>query len=1236
MRRRLLIFFALSLVALLGAAAALPWWLGGVLHLAGASRGLKFAATERLGYARFALRDVEYRRGPVRVTVARIEADTPVLWLSRWATGNPRSVVAGNWLVEIEPENPASVATGAPPGDRGWMPLRAILQRVAAQLDRWLPRAQIGEGSVRWSGGSVSLKAATWGERTLTTKGLAFRALTTDASVEFPAGSDDLCLKVQFAEGWIELRSRGPEVTGELRWWNQPATLIGRFDVRGWLPAEASMRAEAWKIPGEKLKLGDLYSFVRTEANLDWSAEHWRVEVAIKGEPSAGKSAPPLDALLRGTGDTRTLTIETLHAALPGVTADLTEAITIERSGRFRESGARFKLAMDLAKQPWFSAQGRVTGEARLISGVAQSPVVDFQLKAREVIAHEIAVASAEVEGQFEWPSLRVAKGMIVAGEGEQFDLKGSWDFRRQEILAGTLQGQIRRATLARWLPAVPGFDTLSVKAAVAGPVSSLKHSGEMVGAGIVFPGTKPLGAKLVWRGTGPALADFTLHASAGDATLNAAGVADLDSLDLKTLNLAQNGIQRFGLAQAARVRWNPGLRIEELHLVGMDAAIDANLVWGLAGKAAILMRNVPSAWLADWIALPGPAWQVNAMTLNGAWDHGPLTFDAVVEAAVELGNGRRATIVAAGRGEKDGITLQSLRLAEGTEAIVAAKGFVPIVMVPGVSPLITIDPRGRLFLDADTVPNAAFWRELAALTGFELNEPTVSARVSGSWSQPEGRVQLQASRLAFDPIRFKRPLPTFEALDIVMTGNSLGLTLERLSLRAEGQAIAASGRLPVGRGDWSKFFAEPVGLMRSGAELRLEIPGADLGAFARFLPAFMAPKGHLALDLNYQGGAGTGSLRLSDAATRPLGPLGVLQEVQAEIILAGNTLELRSMSAKSGGENVRLTGRVELPDLDRSGTGPGLAPERYPKFDLALKGKNLPFVRRPGLLLRGDLDLSLTTTDRGSVRLGGTVRLRDSLFLQDLRALRPGGTQVKARRPPYFAVETPPLDGWTLDVDVQGDRFMRVGTVLFTGVASARFHLGGTLGEPVALGDVTINEGTVRLPFATFDVREGRVTLTPERPFEPQLWLTATSRRFNYDVRLEASGAASAPVLSFSSSPPLDHSQVLLMVMAGQTPKNEVSFTDQQRAARLGTFLGQSLLASLGESENSARLNITTGEKVSRQGRETYDVEYRLNNRWSVTGDYDEFDNYNAGVKWRVFSRGGAQRREANDENKP
>jgi translocation and assembly module TamB len=34
--------------------------------------------------------------------------------------------------------------------------------------------------------------------------------------------------------------------------------------------------------------------------------------------------------------------------------------------------------------------------------------------------------------------------------------------------------------------------------------------------------------------------------------------------------------------------------------------------------------------------------------------------------------------------------------------------------------------------------------------------------------------------------------------------------------------------------------------------------------------------------------------------------------------------------------------------------------------------------------------------------------------------------------------------------------------------------------------------------------------------------------------------------------------------------------------------------------------------------------VDYKLGTRWWLVGEYDVFDDYNAGVKWRVISKGG------------
>ena len=160
-------------------------------------------------------------------------------------------------------------------------------------------------------------------------------------------------------------------------------------------------------------------------------------------------------------------------------------------------------------------------------------------------------------------------------------------------------------------------------------------------------------------------------------------------------------------------------------------------------------------------------------------------------------------------------------------------------------------------------------------------------------------------------------------------------------------------------------------------------------------------------------------------------------------------------------------------------------------------------------------------------------------------------------------------------------------------------------------------------MPFASFAVSQGSVRLTEADPYEPTVYLRGAARRYGYDLTMEIDGNASQPNVMFTSSPPLDSEQVLLMVMTGAVPSNEITKSATQRVANIGLFLSQSLLSSLGSDAGEAdRLTFSSGEKISRQGKETYDIEYKLSDRWTVTGEYNEFDEYNAGVKWRVFPR--------------
>jgi translocation and assembly module TamB len=248
---------------------------------------------------------------------------------------------------------------------------------------------------------------------------------------------------------------------------------------------------------------------------------------------------------------------------------------------------------------------------------------------------------------------------------------------------------------------------------------------------------------------------------------------------------------------------------------------------------------------------------------------------------------------------------------------------------------------------------------------------------------------------------------------------------------------------------------------------------------------------------------------------------------------------------------------------------------------------------------------------------------LRDSYYLSELGALVPGKVATTTRRPPYFSLEQPSLADWRLAVNVEGERFMKVRSPLFNGEVSANIKLQGTLKDPIALGDVRIDSGTVRFPFASLEVKQGLVSLSSQDPYHPQLSVTATSKQFGYDIRMSVTGPVDAPVIQFSSTPPLSSEQILLMVSAGEMPSGTFTLSTQQRAQTMALFLGRDLLSKLGVGDQAQqRLTIQSGEEISEQGRPTYRAEYKLNDNWSILGERDRFGDFNADFKWRFYSR--------------
>jgi translocation and assembly module TamB len=278
-------------------------------------------------------------------------------------------------------------------------------------------------------------------------------------------------------------------------------------------------------------------------------------------------------------------------------------------------------------------------------------------------------------------------------------------------------------------------------------------------------------------------------------------------------------------------------------------------------------------------------------------------------------------------------------------------------------------------------------------------------------------------------------------------------------------------------------------------------------------------------------------------------------------------------------------------------------------------------------VIVRAGFDLRVVRDSAAPAHISGRVDLGPSFFTSDLVSLIPtGGVAKPEMRPPYFSVSDEPFAGWTLDVALKGEDFLRVETPLFRGRLSADFRLEGTLAEPRAIGRLSSSGSSLLLPFAALPLEQLEITLSADAPYEPAIIATGSTRVFGYDVHMEAMGRAAEPTLLFSSDPPMSSQAVFLMLTTGALPGSSHTIPTMERSKRMAFFLGRGLVAAFGLGSNggdgASRLTVRSAENFSREGRETIYVEYDLGGRWSVVGEYDRFDAYNGGVKFRILDR--------------
>jgi translocation and assembly module TamB len=1215
------IFIALGVIVLVALAA--PWWLGRAARPLAAKYGATYERYETRGYGGFSLHNVRFSRGATEVTAARIDGTTPVVWGWNYLRGAPPGWTATDWTVRVRPGgNPPPGEQPAARAVRGMASLHERLEQVVAALRKFLPSLEAKNGLVVVRQREIRIPSATFADARLSTRDLQYEAFRGDVAIAYADGKFTGELNAPATEAQARVEWARNEVTASGDFWQQPWTASATFPDEGWLPGKAVVQAKGFDIPADRVRLGTNYTRVAGDIDLRWDGDGFAARVIARASPREGGKIPPLEAHAEADGDLSEVRLTRLDVESPFARVKLSGPVAFGFNGELRSEAAALQVSGDLAQFPWFEAKGSVQGRVT-IAGSGPDTKGEFALNATGVEFEDVEGRQVRVRGSWSIPEISVTEAHVELDEHTTLRGRGAWNWRSRELAGVSVTGRVDPKTLRRWIPPGMTWEQADLDARASGPVTAPRHEGSVRGVGLALKALHPTTFNAQWRGDGLKVDEITVAANSGEARVNGVAAIDRESLTIQRLDLTRSDGESLQLQAPARVTWKPSLALARLGLAGKERRLSVTLPSAGTGAVEIAAANFDDQWVRDWTPLPGPRWSLGRLDLRGRQEGGAFAFDVAGEAVVKIRN-EDVRVQLQGAGGERGLRITQLAVGQDGQNLTQATGELPIVVSLQPAPSFTVQRDGPLAVKAEVTSRSALWGLVSEFSGIALAGATASADVGGSLARPAGTLRIGGATLDAAEGRLKGKLPKITDLSLVARADTDALRLESFAAKVAGQPVRATATLPVPAGGWEQLRQDPKALDWGRLEARLLTENVELAELARTISALPVTKGTLNASLGVADGHLSGDLNFFNAASRPIPGMGVLQNVHANVRLEDRDLKIAAFRGELGGEPVDLRGTANFNDIAK------------PRLDLTLAGKNLPLVRRPGLLVRTNLDLRAKTDNAGVTSIKGTVELRDSLVLADLAAILPGGPRGVGRQPPYFSVPQKPFSEWPLAVEVRGSRAVRVRTAVFNGVASANFDLTGTLGEPRAIGQLSVDEGRVLFPFATFEVQNGFVRISQADPHRLQLNVNAMARRHGYELRLEAGGTVSSPVVTLSSNPPLEAAEVLMMVTTGQPPAEDTAaLTNQQRLTQLGAYVGKGILQNFGVGDGEARLEISSGEDVSRRGRETYQLEYRLNKKWALTGEYDEFDEYNAGVKWRVYEQSGKDDKPREDDEK-
>lgn len=407
-------------------------------------------------------------------------------------------------------------------------------------------------------------------------------------------------------------------------------------------------------------------------------------------------------------------------------------------------------------------------------------------------------------------------------------------------------------------------------------------------------------------------------------------------------------------------------------------------------------------------------------------------------------------------------------------------------------------------------------------------------------------------------------------------------------ALLADGRrAFEANGVIPMDLA----LFAGRKRMLDAPLSASIVSRNADLSAIEAILPVVRNASGTLATDVTVSGTwerpRMDGILAVQNG-TMTLDNLGVrLEHADADVVLSGDTIRIRSLRASSGGvlDTVGVSGTVAIADF------------RNPVFDLTLGARNflaMEKARQASIMLTTTSPLALTgpsngatvrgalRVDRGRIYINSLTQRRGLDLTEGFELIDTTAIGMNALLPnaPNMLLRNLLMDNVT--VEVGNDVWLRS--------PEANIKLGGALRVTrsmsrdrnravLALSDsLTVERGTYTLDLGLarpgFEVERGVVRFFGDPDLEPALDITAmhtvrelrpNSNRQDVRIRVAIAGTTSHPTLTLSSAdnPPIPESDLLSYLVTGEPAYALLGTPYAEQGVTLAMRLASSYLSS-------------------------------------------------------------------------